>query len=163
MRKIPPVFCATLLFALTDAQGEDLKAARACSRIDDDAARLSCYDAALGRTNAAAVAAKPQPAPPAKAVSAEAVKKFGDNGQFHTEAKPSLPKNLTAQVRQVTQLNAGLYRLILDNGQVWDTTEADSALAFNTNDAVTISRLLLGGYEISLAGHTTSVRATRKQ
>jgi hypothetical protein len=51
--------------------------------------------------------------------------------------------------------------LALDNGQVWSTTQADSSLAFKANDMVTISRLLLGGYEISLAGHNTSVSATR--
>jgi hypothetical protein len=70
---------------------------------------------------------------------------------------------LSAQVHEVMLLPAGLYRLTLDNGQVWDTTEADSALAFKANDAVTISRRVLGGYEIFLAGHNTGVSATRNK
>lgn len=162
MRKTSLVFGSALALTLGGAQAQDLKAAQACSGIHDDAARLSCYDAAMVAKPSAA-APKPLSAPKADPMSADAVKKFGDNGQFHTQAKPRLPKNLTAQVREVTQLSAGLYRLTLDNGQVWDTTEADSSLAFKANDAVTISRLLLGSYQVSLAGHTTSVRATRKE
>jgi hypothetical protein len=127
MRDYPPAFCLALAFVLRYAHGQDLQAAQACTRLDDDAARLSCYDAAMG------------------------------------VRKPTVPKNLSAQVREVTILATGLYRLTLDNGQVWDTTQADSALAFKANDAVTISRRVLGGYEISLAGHNTSVSATRKQ
>jgi hypothetical protein len=127
MRKYPPAFCLPLVFVFQCAHGQDLQAAQACTRLDDDAARLSCYDAAMG------------------------------------VRKPTVPKNLSAQVREVAILPAGLYRLTLDNGQVWDTTQADSALAFKANDAVTISRRVLGGYEISLAGHNNSVSATRKQ
>jgi hypothetical protein len=127
MRDYLPAFCLALVFVLRCAHGQDLQAAQACTRLDDDAARLSCYDAAMG------------------------------------VRKPALPKNMSAQVREVTILPAGLYRLTLDNGQVWDTTQADSALAFKANDAVTISRRVLGGYEISLAGHNNSVSATRKK
>jgi hypothetical protein len=117
----------------------------------------------MGVRKAASGAAKPQSAPPSDAVRTDSQGKFGDDGRFHTESKPALPKNLSARVREVTILPAGLYRLTLDNGQVWDTTQADSALAFKANDAVTISRRVLGGYEISLAGHNNSVSATRKQ
>jgi hypothetical protein len=163
MREHPPAFYLALVFVLRCAHGQDLQAAQACTRLDDDAARLSCYDAAMGVRKAASGAAKPQSAPPSDGVTTDAQGKFGDDGRFHTESKSSLPKNLTVQVREVTILPPGLYRLTLDNGQVWDTTQADSALAFKANDAVTISRRVFGGYEISLAGHNTSVSATRKQ
>jgi hypothetical protein len=130
MRKALPAFGLALVFVLGCAHGQDPQAAQACTWLDDDAARLSCYDAAMGMVKG---------------------------------AQPHPPKNLSAQVREVMLLPAGLYRLTLDNGQVWDTTEADSALAFKANDAVTISRRVLGGYEIFLAGHNTSVSATRKK
>jgi hypothetical protein len=91
----------------------------------------------------------------------DSLAKFGDDGRLHTDAKTDLPKSLTAQVRQVTPLANGLYRLTLDNGQVWTSTEADSALTFEVNDRVTISRMLWGRYEISLAGRTANVSATR--
>jgi hypothetical protein len=163
MRTVLPAFGLALVFVLGSAHGQDLQAAQACTRLDKDAARLSCYDAAMGRVKAALAAAKPQSAQTPDAVSTVPQAKFGDDGRFHTEAKPRPPKNLSAQVREVMLLPAGLYRLTLDNGQVWDTSEADSALAFKANDTVTISRRVLGGYEIFLAGHNTSVSATRKK
>jgi hypothetical protein len=136
------------------ARGQDVKAAQACTRLADDAARLACFDAAFG-------ALKPPTGQQSGAVKSDPVAKFGDDGRLHTDAKIDLPKNFTAQVRQVTPLANGLYRLNLDNGQVWTSTEADSALTFKVNDRVTISRMPFGRYEISLAGHTTSVGATR--
>jgi hypothetical protein len=161
MRKVPPAFGLALIFAFGHAHGQDLHAAQVCTRLSDDAARLSCYDAAMGVLKSASGAAKPPPVP--NAAKTEPQAEFGDDGRLRTEPKPRLPHNLSAQVREVTLLPAGLYRLTLDNGQVWDTTQADSALEFKANDAVTISRRMLGGYLISLAGHNTSVGATRKQ
>lgn len=147
-RNAAPAFGLALVFALGCAHGQDLQAAQACTRLGDDAARLSCYDTAMGRL---------------RPVGTEAQARLEDDGRPRTQAKSNLPKDLSAQVREVTSLPAGLYRLALDNGQVWDTTQADSALAFKANDAVTISRGLLGSHQISLAGHNTSVSVIRKQ
>jgi hypothetical protein len=154
MRKIPSIAGLSFILALGCARGQDVKAAQACTRLGDDAARLSCYDAAFG-------ALMPRTGQQSGAVKTDPPAKFGDDGRLHTDAKLDLPKSLTAQVRQVTPLANGLYRLTLDNGQIWTSTEADSALTFKVNDTVTISRMLLGRYEISLAGHTTGVSATR--
>jgi hypothetical protein len=167
MRQLSVATGVAFVLGLGCAHGQDFKAAQACTRLGDDASRLACYDAALAYS-AALSAAKPPAAQQsgiAKTDSGVAKTdtsaKFGDNGQLHPESKADLPKNLTAQVQQVTPLPTGLYRLALDNGQIWRTTEADLALAFKVNDMVTISRRVLGGYEISLAGHSTSVNATR--
>ena len=154
MRKIPSAAGVSLVLALGCARGEDFKAAQACTRLGDDASRLSCYDAAFGVAKSPAV----QQSGVGKT---DAQAKFGDNGQIHPGPKVDLPKDLTVQVQQVTPLPTGLYRLTLDNGQVWRTTQADWALAFKANDMVTISRMLLGGYEISLAGQNKSVSARR--
>jgi hypothetical protein len=161
-RRVAPVLGLALLFALGIAHGQDLQAAQACTRLGDDAARLLCYDTAMGRFRSASGGPKPQSAPPTS-VATEAEAKFGDDGRLHTQTKPSLPKKMSAQVREVTVLPAGLYRLVLDNGQVWDTTQAVSALAFKANDAVTITHGLLGSHQISLTGHSTSVSVIRKQ
>ena len=154
-----------LVLALGCAHGQDLKAAQACARLGDDASRLACYDAALGATTPSNAhesgAAKPPSAQQSGVAKMDTQSKFGDDGRLHPEAKPVLPKNVTAQIQQVTPLPHGMYRFNLDNGQVWSTTQADPALTFKANDKVTITRLLLGGYEISLAGHTTSVSAIR--
>jgi hypothetical protein len=154
MRKSSAATGLGLVLTFGCAHGQDLKAAQACTRLVEDVSRLSCYDAALG------VAKAPTAQQPG-AGRTEAQTKFGDNGQLHPQPKAELPKNLTVQVQQATSLPNGLYRLSLDNGQVWRTTQADPALEFKANDTVTISRMVLGGYEISLAGHTTTVNATR--
>jgi hypothetical protein len=154
MRKIPSAAGLSFVLAVGCARGQDVKAAQACTQLGDAAARLSCYDAAFG-------AAKTPAGQPSGAVKTDPLAKFGDDGRLHTEVKTDLPKNFTAQVQQVTPLANGLYRLTLDNGQVWTSTEADSALTFKVNDRVTISRMLLGRYEISLAGHATNVSAKR--
>ena len=154
MRELSAAIGLAFVLALGCAHGDDLKAAQACTRLSDDVSRLSCYDAALG-------VVKSPTAQQSDAGKTDAQAKFGDNGQLHPDAKADLPKNLTVQVQQVTSLPAGRYRLTLDNGQVWRTTQADWALTFKANDTVTISRMVLGGYQISLAGHNTSVSATR--
>jgi hypothetical protein len=154
MRELSAAIGLASVLALGSAHGQDLKAAQACTRLGDDGSRLACYDAALG-------VAKPPTAQQSGVGNTDTQAKFGDNGRLHPAPKADLPKNLTVQVQQVTSLPTGLYRLTLDNGQIWRTTQADSALAFKANDTVTISRRVLGGYEISLAGHTTSINATR--
>jgi hypothetical protein len=131
------------MLALGCARGQDLKAAQACTRLGDDVARLSCYDAAFG-------ASKTQP-----------LARFGDSGALHPDSQTDLPKSITVHVLQVTPLAHGLYRLTLENGQAWRTTQGDSALEFKANDMVTISRRVMGGYEVSLTGRNASVNATR--
>ena len=143
-----------LALAIYPVYGGELKNAKACTALVDDNARLSCYDASLG------AATRPS-TPAAGAAAAEDQAAFADEDRLHPRVKPNVPKSMTAQLTQAQPLAGGLYRLILNNGQVWNTTQADSSLAFTDNDAVVISRLLLGGYEISRAGHTTSVSAVR--
>jgi len=151
-----PIALIGAALAIGSAHGGELQAAQACTRLVDDAARLLCYDAAFGAV---------KPPPPTRqtggAATIENQTAFGDEGRLHPHAKPDLPKTMTTEVLRAQPLPNGLYRLTLSNGQVWSTTEADSSLPFKANDMVTLSRLLLGGYEISLSGHTTSVRAVR--
>jgi hypothetical protein len=129
------------------AAAEDLAAARKCAAISDPTARLACFDAAF------AVA----PAPPAAA--------FGDNVvlQHQRTPKVALPKMIEITVTQATSLGNGLYRLTLDNGQVWETHEADWTLQFKSSDVITISRLPLGGYQISMPGKARTISARRIQ
>jgi hypothetical protein len=126
------------------AGAEDLAAARTCAAIAQADTRLQCYDRAFG---------VPPPPPAAR---------FGDTGQLPAKvAQDPVPQSLEAKVTAVTSLPEGLYRLTLDNGQVWQTRRADWALQFSASDRVTISRLALGGYQISPAGNARSVSAKR--
>ena len=154
MRELSVAIGLAFVLALGCAHGQDLKAAQACTRLGDDASRLSCYDAALG-------VAKSPTAQQSGVGKTDAEAKFGDNARLHPDSKADLPKILTVQVQQVTSLPSGRYRLTLDNGQIWRTTQADWALAFKANDTVTISRVAFGGYLISISGQRTSVGARR--
>jgi hypothetical protein len=155
MQRVSSTFGLTLILALKCAHAQNLHALQACTHLGDDAARLSCYDAAMGRSKSAT--------PPSAAVDTQQQATFGDDGGLHTKADTPLPKHLSARVREAVPLPAGLYRLTLDNGQVWNTTQADSALAFKSNDAITISRGWLGSYYISLTGRHTSISVARVQ
>jgi hypothetical protein len=143
MREISSAIGLSLILVLGCARAQDLKAAQACTRLVDDVSRLSCYDAAFGVSKTEPLAG------------------FGDNGGLHPSSQTDLPKSITVRIQQVTPLAYGLYRLTLDNGQVWRTTQEDSALEFKANDMVTISRRVMGGYGVSLAGRNASVNATR--
>ncbi|HEY2678786.1 MAG TPA: hypothetical protein VGI65_17565 [Steroidobacteraceae bacterium] len=129
------------------ASAEDIAAARKCSAISDPTARLACFDAAF------AVA----PAPPAAT--------FGDNVALQQQRAPKvvLPKMIEVKVTQATSLGKGLYRLTLDNGQVWETHEADWTLQFKSSDVITISRLPMGSYQISMPGVARTISARRVQ
>ena len=130
--------------------------AQSCVRIAANSARLACYDAAFG-----VAVALPQPqkgaSPPGTAPE------FGDRGQLHgeREVRESAPKRLDFKLKKAQKLAGGLYRLTLDNGQIWVTKEADWALDFNAGDAVTIQRMALGGYRVSHAGNGRDVTAAR--
>lgn len=72
-----------------------------------------------------------------------------------------MPSELKAYVKRVASLPNGRYLLTLDNDQVWQTTEADWAVEFNAEDAVTISRLPMGGYQIALSGENRTLGVKR--
>lgn len=77
--------------------------------------------------------------------------------------KVDLPKTIDVTVARAVNLGQGLYRLTIDNEQVWETKEAYWNLEFKSSDMITISRLPLGGYQISMAGKGRSVAARRIQ
>jgi hypothetical protein len=160
----------------------------ACVGVADPTERLACYDAASGRAKTApAVVPTREPAsaatsgaasssstsstpsapagPPRVSSASPADARFGDNGQLRGEAQArrSAPSEIKAYVKRVASLPNGRYRLTLDNDQVWQTTEADWAVEFNAEDAVTISRLPLGGYQIALSGENRTLSVKRTQ
>jgi hypothetical protein len=178
--------CACLMLA--GIARADESSARSCTGIADNGARLACYDTAFGvnaGSHAAASSASPgappaapaatprTPAPPAATGAAAAPAaapapapeaSFGDTGNLRgSPPKPVLPKRLTATVQNAVSLGQGLYRLTLDNAQIWQTTQADWALDFHPGTSVTISRMTFGNYLISLTGQGRTVSIKRIQ
>lgn len=157
----------------------DEQSARSCTSVADKMARLACYDAAFGVNTApvahpatAGAAATPPapasasqtaPASPVPAVVKTPESAFGDTGNLIGTDKPVIPKRLTLTVLNAVPSDHGLYRLTMDNGQVWQTTQADWAVDFDAHDSVTISRMLAGNYLISHAGQGRTVAVKRIQ
>ncbi len=177
-------FCLFLMLA--GIATADESSARSCTTIADKTARLACFDAAFGantvpvpaphpatsgaslgapQTAAAPHAAAPQTAAaaPAPSVMKTPQEAFGDTGNLKGVQKPVLPKRLTAMVVNAVPLGQGLYRLTLDNGQIWQTTQADWAVDFDPRSSVTISRMLFDNYLISRTGQGRTVAVKRIQ
>ena len=99
------------------------------------------------------------------AASVPPTAQFGDNGQLpqQLKAKAKLPKKLVLKALSVVPVGQGLYRLTLENGQIWQTRQADWSLEFKSGDTIAISRMVFDTYQISLAGQGRSVGVQRIQ
>ena len=103
---------------------------------------------------------------------------IGTPAQFGAEALPP-PKavpgeppppqpldEITANVTSVAFSGTGRFTVSLDNGQMWKQIEGDTGTAkFKTRggDSVTISRGLLGSYNLVIAGRTALFKVRRIQ
>jgi hypothetical protein len=165
---------SSLLFFLSwTALAQGTRPAEAsCAAIVDDARRLACYDHLFRKgvteqprstadTPTETSASAPTPAPAqAQARTGSAAAPEGEFGGEFRRPKVG-PKRLNAVVTGVASLGQGLYRLTLDNGQVWDTTQADWTLDFQTSDRVIISKMMLGNFLIARAGAARTVAVKR--
>ena len=147
-----------------------------CVRIEDQGARLACYDRAAGRQPAPLAAtprqaAPPQaaPAPPPPRVPADPVAGFGagtgvpDPLTAPTQ-KPQAPpevKQIEARVTAVRKRPTGEQVLTLDNGQVWQQTEVSQQPQYSSGDMVVIRRGLLGSFLLAPSKGGASSRARR--
>ena len=155
-----------MALASSGAFAADLSRARNCSRILDANARLACFDAIFGAPTGGSPVEGVVVAPTASpGKPADKVAQFGDRGQLPAEkaARDDLPKRINFKVVKSEELAHGLFRLTMDNGQVWMTKEADWALDFRTGDDVTIQRMVLGGFRVSHTGQGRNVTVARVQ
>jgi hypothetical protein len=96
--------------------------AHPCTKLQDDAERLACYDRTFGTP--AEPKALPEPPPPA------------------------VPEKFTAAVSKIEWRN-GVFVATLDNGQVWIQTERDSRVQLQVQETVTVRRASFGSYLMS--------------
>jgi len=149
----------------------DEMSAQSCTGIADKLARLACYDKAFGvkpvpyspAPDVSAGTPSSPPAPPPGAAVKAPQDFFGDTGNLRGSERPVLPKRVTATVLNAVTLGQGLYRLTLDNGQIWQTTQADRAMDFYPQNSITITRMKFGNYLISLTGQGRTVSVKRIQ
>ncbi len=159
-----------LVFGLGFPAAHAADKAGGCVAIDDDQARLACYDEASGRSAvirargtaavagapAAATAAKtaptagtpgPAPAPTPSPSPEQATQNFGLSAEkvLGPQDGPSeiKAKVATVQANEIT----GRAVVTLDNGQVWQQVEATKATRRpRAGDAVVIREASLGSY-----------------
>jgi hypothetical protein len=174
MRAIKVSLTLLLLHAgVASAADSTLEVARRCTQVADSLQRLVCFDRAFAAPAAAPgptaapvaavpVAAAPPPvaapvAPPAPALGDESVRRKNQ------ERADAAPTTLTATVSAMKELRPDVFRLTLDNGQVWDQTESESLFSVKVGDSVRIDRGKMGGYQMARVGNGRSgwVRVTR--
>jgi hypothetical protein len=157
---------------LPAAEAQDLKS---CSTIDDDAARLACYDRLAGRSNeaatagstpvaasaperavapsapAAATAAAAPVTAAAAAAAATAEQDFGltpaaKKAREPEAAEPARPESIERTIAAVARDGQDRFVVTLDDGQVWAQNEPKAGVHPRKGESVTISRAALGSY-----------------
>ncbi len=166
--------------------------ALACAATPEANERLACYDAlaksrlrpdsggapAVGSEPAAAAPAAATgappppaatgPAPAAVATTAAATSASGSAADSFGLVKRAPPereqgaKEIKALVQKVDMDRQGNVRVSLDNGQVWDFTEADAVTIVRAGDAVTIRRGAFGSF-LMTTGSRHTYRVQRRQ
>jgi hypothetical protein len=181
-----------LLVALFALGGSDLARAAAppawaaeCAKMDDDAARLACYDVrnpphktaarsqnttsqpavtaaaapSAASTLPAASAPASTPTPASVPASRPALDPNFGLAEKHVPAKPAESANLVALVDSVSERTGGELLLKLDNGQSWVQTQRKAGTRIKSGERVTIARGAFGGYLLSSdSGATMRVR-----
>lgn len=150
LRSLSPL----ILLLCVQAHAAELDPSR-CAAIDDDAARLRCYDA-LARP---ALVASPQPtAAPAPTPSAAAPRADAE-AAFGAEQLPDAPAEDDGRIDRIESRLVGRFEgwqsdteFTLENGQVWRCVNCRSVYYIRDNPRVTIQRSFLGGYWLKVEG-----------
>ncbi|MGC9954303.1 MAG: hypothetical protein ABSD21_08495 [Rhizomicrobium sp.] len=202
MKPGPLAVLAVFLLASFSAHAgaaDDVVAAIAkCAALNDNTARLVCYDKIAGRSTTVEAAPQPQAAPPTQTAAAAPGKEneeswFGlDIGnwfgggtsparqttpqQFGSENVPPPPAapgappppepldHITATVSDFAYNPFGRFIVFLDNGQIWQQLQGDTDQAHfskHQKDQVTISRGLIGSYNLEIVGHNSLYKVKR--
>ncbi len=171
--------CTLLLPVALFAADAQVESARQCAQQKDSLQRLVCYDrifqaaeakpsvaaAAPPPAKAATAAAAPAAAAPVVVASATAAAApaMGDETlkKPQKEKAASEPKHLEAKVTAARQTRPELFRLSLDNGQVWQQQDVSSLFHVEVGDTVRIEKGSMGSYRMARADGSGWVRVTR--
>lgn len=159
----PPLLLAAVLAAQAPAPAASpatVEALRACRAIAEDSARLACLDRAadalIGAVDQKQVAVVPR-ADITEArrslfgFSLPRVNLFGGSGGGVDEQAEV--KELNLAIRSARPLGYRKWRLVLDTGAVWETTEAvDEGVLPRPGSKIRIRSGALGSYMLSIDG-----------
>lgn len=155
-----------------------------CAAIADKADRLTCFDAlaaglqvsvpAQATVSAAPAIVAPAPVPSAPPRVQTRPEEFGSEaivppavtqtGSSAVHVEPEALKSITDKVAEVAFNAAGRFTVTLSNGQVWQQASSDDERARFTRRGdltVTISRGLLGSYNLSASGSNVVYKVRR--
>jgi hypothetical protein len=145
-----------------------------CVAVNDDAARLACYDRVFGRkaassrtaaaaTSAAAVPTAPTNAAPVPAAPKDPVAEFGLTEAAKQAKDPAkaaeaakAPTSVTAKVISVRFKKYGEFVVTLDSGQVWEQNEPMPSAVVRVGDTVTVKKAVLGSYTLVTAARVAT-------
>jgi hypothetical protein len=157
-----------------------------CVAVNDDTARLACYDRAYGRNaasksaatagaaaaTAAGAAAPKSPAvasptavhaAPAVATPKDPVTEFGLTEAAKQAKDPAkaaeaakAPTSVTAKVISLRFKKYGEFVVTLDNGQVWEQNEPMPSAIVRVGDTVTVKKAVLGSYTLVTAARVAT-------
>ena len=133
------------------AADDDLaKRIAACTREQDDARRLACFDRAA--------------APKAAAPKVDATQTFGVQGSELARSREDSdlqpegpPKRISASVTAIDKRPRGELVITLDNGQVWAQKEAGAYFPLKVGDPVAILAGTLGSFRLIAGNRATAV------
>lgn len=126
----------------------------ACAGVSDEAARLRCYDDAVGRLRAAQTSGDLVAVDRAQAQEIER-ESFGFSlpSLPRIFSRPDAPAGESAQtdrvamtVASIRQRNTGMWVVTMSNGQVWEQTDQISLRRLRAGDNVEIRRAALGSF-----------------
>jgi hypothetical protein len=153
--------CAGTLSMLAVAGGDPL----ACAGVPDPAQRLACYDAIF--RGASAAPTTPTTTASSDAGAPAAPREFGLNDSVRRargepDSRTGTPERIESTVVAVATLPGGLLRVTLENGQVWDQTEAASSFLPRPGRGITLRRGAIGSF-LMRAESGPAVRARRSK
>lgn len=132
----------------------------ACTREQDDARRLACFDrAAAPQTDAARVAADQGETTRAFGVQGSELARSREDGDAQQER--ALPKRIAAKIAGLEKRPRGELVFELDNGQVWAQKETGAYFPAKVGDAVTILAGSLGSFRLVVGSRAIAVTRVR--
>lgn len=150
--------------APADNRSAVLKAVTDCRAVTESTARLACYDGAVGRLDAAATKKE------IVVLDREEVKQtrrglFGFSlpriPLFKGDDAKDTPAQVETTARSVRSLGYGKWRIVMEDGAIWATTEPSSRRDPKEGSRIRIKAGTMGAYFLSIDG-AASVRAKRE-
>jgi hypothetical protein len=159
---------STLLAAPVAAQTDYEAVVRSmadCKDVADIAERAACYDKIIDGVDFDAMG----PESGSRAPTNRAID-FNDPANFGVESLPSEAapeqdrlEEISAVIDSIRETRPRFYRIVLEGGATWDTTEGVTTFfkVPKKGDTITIERSAMGGFRIKVPGQTRPIRARR--